>query len=150
MMADSERDLNQQASDMITAQRGTLIEPILARQYERHPELIDRYGSTGRDHCRKDVEYHLTYLAEAPAASTPALFAEYIAWAKVMLAGRRIPSSDLAGNLECMGEVLQESLPPELARAACEYLAAGISRLPQLPASLPPLLDESEPLGKVA
>jgi methanogenic corrinoid protein MtbC1 len=149
-MANTVHDLLRQAGEQITARRAALIEPIVARHYERSPDLADRYGSAGREYCRKDTEYHLTYLAEALAAATPALFAEYIAWAKVMLAGRRIPSEDLATHLECVREVLQAALPPELAGVTSDYLAAGLDRLPQLPASLPPFLDEVEPLGRVA
>jgi hypothetical protein len=44
----------------------------------------------------QDNNYHFSHLSEAIAAATPSLFADYVAWAKVMLAGRGVAAADLA------------------------------------------------------
>lgn len=109
----------------IHTQRDALAEAITARQYELQPELASRYGEAGREKCRQDARYHLSYLAEALVASSPALFAAYVSWAKVMLATRGIPTTDLARNLECMREVIERSLPHETGAPVRKFIDAG-------------------------
>ena len=108
-------ELHQQVSLMLDRERGALAEAITARQYELQPELIARYGAAGRARCLQDASYHLSYLSESVAATAPGLFADYVAWARVMLETRGVPAADLARNLEVMRGILQQQLAPELA-----------------------------------
>jgi methanogenic corrinoid protein MtbC1 len=126
----------------IYAERDALAEAITARQYELQPELTSRYGPAGREKCLQDARYHLSYLAEALSASSPALFADYVSWAKVMLSTRGIPAADLARNLECMREVIERSLPHQTATPVLKFIEAGSKRLPEFPAELPTLIDD--------
>ncbi len=119
-------ELHQEVSQVLDARRGSLAEAVTARQYELTPELAERYGERGRRHCLKDAEYHLSYLADAIAATSPSLFSDYVDWAQVMLAARGIPAGDLARNLEVLDEILRRELPPEQAEVAHEYMAAGL------------------------
>ena len=134
----------------IAAGRDALAEAITALHYELRPELLSRYGPAGREKCLQDARYHLSYLAEAVGAASPALFADYIGWAKAMLSARGIPGADLARNVECMREALTRHLPPEDAGVVAEYLDAGLKRLPQSRAALPPFRDESAPHNELA
>ena len=93
------------ASHTIDAERRRLAEAVTERHYELSPELDARYGPVGREKCLEDAEFHLSYLAEALAASSPSLFADYVAWAKVMLAARGVPAEDLARNLALASRV---------------------------------------------
>src|ERR1051325_10872771 len=95
-------DLNRTVAHRIDAERRRLSQAIVARQYELMPELAQKYGEHGREKCLQDAEFHLSYLAESVASSLPSLFSDYVAWAKIMLAGRGIAASDLALNLECI------------------------------------------------
>src|SRR4028119_1859916 len=119
------QNFNKTVGRAIDAERASLAEAITVRQYEIQPELEARYGAAGRAKCVQDACYHLSYLAEAIAASSPSLFADYIAWAKVMLDTRGIPAEDLSRNLHCMREVLQQRLSVsmsavvEIGRASC-------------------------------
>lgn len=142
--------LNTETSRAIDAQRGSLAEEMTARQYQLQPELALRYGEAGRAKCLQDAHFHLAYLAEAIAAGSPALFADYVAWAKVMLESRGIPPADLAVNLGVLRDVLGRELPGETAALAAGFVAAGLERLPELPSDLPSLLPDSEPLGGLA
>ena len=137
-------------SQALDGRRAALAEAVTERHYELQPELARRYGPAGRAKCRQDAGFHLSYLAEAIATSSPALFADYVAWAKVMLAGRRIPAEDLARNLEVLCEILRRELPGDMADLACGYVEAGLERLPELPAELPSLLVDGEPHGEMA
>ncbi len=130
---------------ILDAQRTLLAEAITARQYEAQPELAARYGETGRAKCLQDASYHLSYLAESVAASSPSLFSDYIAWAKVMLSARGVPATDLSRNISIMREVVRENLPSELAPVIDEYFEAGLNKLPLVPADPSTLLEGAGP-----
>jgi methanogenic corrinoid protein MtbC1 len=143
-------ELNKIAGRAIQAGLATLAEAVTARQYEARPELLAKYGEAGRAKCLQDAGYHLSYMAEALAASSPSLFSDYVGWAKVMLEARGVPAADLAGNLSVMREVVRESVPPEAAGIVEEYFDAGLSKLPSLPASYPTLFDDAAPHADLA
>lgn len=142
--------LNTEASRAIDARRGRLAEAVTARRYQLQPDLARRHGEAGRAQCLQDAHFHLAYLAEAIAAGSPALFADYVGWAKVMLESRGIPPADLAVELGVLRDVLGQSLPGEAAALASGFVESGLERLPELPSDLPSLLPDSEPLGGLA
>jgi signal transduction histidine kinase len=117
----------------IAARRERLAEAVTDRQYELHPDLALRFGPAGRQRCREDAVFHLSYLAEAVAIDQPALFADYVAWAQVMLAGRGIPAEDLVENLRVLGDVLARELPGGMAAVAAGVIEAGLAALPAIP-----------------
>lgn len=123
---------------------------ITARHYEAQPDLAVRYGPTGRAKCLQDAEFHLSYLTDAVSVDLPSLFADYVAWAKVMLEGRGIPHEDLARSLEILRDVLVRELPVELAGLAGEYVAVGLRELPNQPAGISTGIGDDEPLAGLA
>lgn len=142
--------VNKTVSEVIDAKCTLLAEAITDRQYKLQPELASRYGERGRAKCLQDAHYHLSALSESIAASSPSLFTDYVAWAKVMLAGRGIPSEDLASNLECVRDTLQQALSAEMAPIVTQYIEAALSRLPQLSSDLPTFIAEVEPFADLA
>jgi hypothetical protein len=84
-------ELNEAIGRILDSDRAQLAEAVTSRQYEAQPELAARYGEAGRARCLQDANYHLSYLADAVAASSHALFSDYIGWAKVMLEARGVP-----------------------------------------------------------
>src|SRR3954451_16210045 len=101
-------DRNRQTGQLIEAQRRMLAEAVVARQYELQPGLRERYGEGGRAKCVQDTDYHLAYLAAAVTYSSPALFCDYIGWAKAVLAAFNVGPEDVERNLACLREVLGE------------------------------------------
>jgi signal transduction histidine kinase len=144
------QDLEPVASQTIDSRRDALAEAVTARHFALHPELDARYGERGRAKCREDAHFHLSYLAEAVAASSPSLFVDYVSWAKVLLAGLGIPQEDLARNLEILKQALREELSPEEAEVAADYVDAGLRQLPEFPLELPTLLAGDAPLAALA
>jgi methanogenic corrinoid protein MtbC1 len=142
--------LNQQVSEALDARRSALATQMVAREFVRHPELDQRYGRAGRDRCFEDAGYHLAYLAQAIAADSVGLFADYVGWAKVMLAKRGIPAKDLSGLLETMKESLAHELPPDFSRLACDFLDRGLQQLPQMSNDVPCFIAEGTPLAPLA
>jgi methanogenic corrinoid protein MtbC1 len=125
----------------------TMADAVVARHYQLHPELESRYGQRGREKCRADASCHL---AQALVSSEPVLFGNYVAWAKVMLAGRGIPASDLANNLQVTVDVLKDRLPVEEASAACRYIQDAIADLPGMASILPNCIAPDQPLAHLA
>lgn len=143
-------DRQQRTAAAIRSQRTLLAKATVTDQYERHPERAQRYGPAGRARCEADAAYHLAYLAEALAAASPALFVEYLGWAKVLLANLHIPVEDLVDQMESLRRSMVQLLPPELAATACDYLDTAAHHLPQQPTDVDPFLDHNAPLGKEA
>ncbi|HEX8633533.1 MAG TPA: cobalamin-dependent protein [Pyrinomonadaceae bacterium] len=143
-------ELSEAIGRILDTERARLAEAVTSRQYEAQPELAARYGEAGRAKCLQDANYHLSYLADAVAASSQALFSDYIGWAKVMLQARGIPAADLSRNLQIMSEVVRERLPAEVALVVQEYFEVALNRLPALPSDLPPLFEDAAPHGELA
>jgi methanogenic corrinoid protein MtbC1 len=143
-------EFNKTLGRLIEEKSARLAEAITERHYQLKPELAARYGEKGRVKCLQDAAFHLSYLSESIAASRPALFGNYVAWAKVMLAGRGIPAEDLADNLRVIRASLQSHLPPQESAVACDYVDAGLEQVKQSPSELPPIINPAEPLADLA
>lgn len=90
--------------------------PALAREiaeihFARRPELRERYGERGLQHCEQDAAYHLRYLDQSLSLGDETLFADYVRWAKIMLEARRVPVDDLIANLGIVAEVVSKEVP---------------------------------------
>lgn len=146
--------LDQACSRAISQNKPALAAALVEREFSRHPELVARYGAIAREKSLQDAGYHLDCLAQAVAAGNPALFADYVGWAKVVLARRGILAADFAFHLECMDEallsVLAAVLPEEGLAPARAIIAHGLRLLPQLPDDLPSLIDAGEPHAALA
>ena len=134
----------------LDAMREALAEAIVSRHHQVHPELEARYGQRGRQKCREDASFHLSYLAQSLVAHEPKLFREYVAWAKVMLAGRGIAARELRDNLQITAEVLTDRLPAEDASTACRYIQAAIGELSNMPSTPPSGMPPDEPFSQLA
>ena len=75
------------------------------------PDLERHYGPDGRARCLQDTEHHLANLSAAISASSPALFSDYLDWARSVLAASDVREEDVEGNLACLQEVLSAALP---------------------------------------
>jgi methanogenic corrinoid protein MtbC1 len=135
--------------DFIVEREDDLAQKIVDRQWTLHPALEARYGKKGRAKCLTDARYHLQFLSEAVGAAEPALFADYVMWAKVMLASRKIPVEDLVANLEIMQDVLHGELPAPMQTPTLDCVKSAIHEL-LLSTDKPTFLDPSQPLAELA
>lgn len=113
---------------------------ITERHARQFPEVFERYGPIGKIRCREDARFHLVYLAAALDTDIPAFFLDYVGWARVMLASRKIPPEDLARNLRILDEVLRDRLTPETAGRAGAMIAAALEQLPSMSDDVPSFL----------
>jgi methanogenic corrinoid protein MtbC1 len=141
---------HQEVSQAIGAQRDAISDAVITLDYSQRPELLERYGERGRAFYRRDNNHHLDYLAQSIAVSQPALFTDYLAWAKVMLVGHGVQVGELAVNLERLRDVLQQILPEKISRLACEYVETGLHQLPTMSSALPSYLAPQQPLASLA
>lgn len=140
-------DLNQATATAIAARRAALATATVADDYARRPAYLARYGADGRVRYVQDAGYHMAFLADAVATKSPALFADYIGWAKVLLAQLGVPSEDLAESLRCARRALAQVLAPELADVAYPYVDAVLDELPRLPSEVPTCIPPGLPLA---
>jgi hypothetical protein len=96
-------------------------------QLAKMPALRALYGPAGVQHCVDDTVFHLRYLGEAVEFDDPVLFADYIAWAKVMLAARGVGANDLTTNLELIRGALLSGADRESVAPAVAILGRRIS-----------------------
>ena len=123
---------------------------ITDRQFADDPELAARFGDRGRTKCTEDARRHLSYLSSAAAVESDALFVDYVAWAKILLARIGMSETDLARNLVLLRDTIREALGGALGDAAARIVDAGLSDLPKLPAASQTLLAPTEPLADLA
>ncbi|HEX8617637.1 MAG TPA: cobalamin-dependent protein, partial [Thermoanaerobaculia bacterium] len=126
-----------------------LANAITDRHFAAHPELLERYPDAGRQRCLEDARFHLQYLATALDANSIAIFLDYVAWAKVMLAKRNVPGNDLAENLRVMKGALVDTLLAESAEAV-RYIDMALEQVASMPEDVPSHLDPRAPLWPVA
>ncbi|WZO99353.1 cobalamin-dependent protein [Isosphaeraceae bacterium EP7] len=142
--------IHQAAGRAIDEHRVALAEAVVARQYSLRPELVSRYGPDGRARCLQDTEHHLANLSAAVAASSPALFVDYLEWARSVLAASDVRDEDVEGNLASLQEVLAAALTGEHAEITGRFLKEAI-QCSRSPARFPPfLISGDEPLAALA
>jgi MerR family transcriptional regulator, light-induced transcriptional regulator len=143
-------NLDRETGQTIESQRQALAETVVNRQYRLQPGLRDRYGEGGQAKCVQDTEYHLAYLAAAVTYSSPALFCDYIAWAKALLAAFNVGPEDVGLNLVCLRDVLGEKLPGGMGEAVAPYVEAALRTLPEAPTVLPSFVEGEDALSGLA
>ncbi len=141
---------NANAADLLKRRRRELSELLVDRAFRLHPELAQRYGADAREKSLEDAGYHLSHLAQALAVGNAPLFTDYVAWARIVLAQRKVLSEDLAFHLQCLASVLQEQLPGEPGALAAGYVLRAVEAMPGMPEDLPTFLHEGAPLSPLA
>jgi len=128
-----------------TALEESLAEAIVTECFQQNPELPIRYGPKGREKCLQDTRFHLQYLFEAVATNSSSLFSDYIAWAKVMLHGVKVPEKDLAANLRAMRKGVSGAPSFEGQDSACEMIDRSLEALPSMATELPSFIRPDRP-----
>lgn len=127
---------------------GELAEEIVTKQFKSQLEFNKYYGEQEFKKYIEDTEYSLSYLFEAIEASSPELFADYIAWEKIFLVNLGIPEERLIERLELMEDVLINNIPPEKSSLAVKYIEDGIDNLTEQN-NYRSFINEDKPLVKL-
>ena len=119
------------AADVLLAQKSSLAQAITDALYEERPQLLARYGETGRVRCLEDMHFNIEHLVPAVALGESQLFARYVVWLRDMLGARNVPVDDVRRSLQLTAEVVQQHLPPSDAQRVVDIVNAGITALDQ-------------------
>lgn len=132
------------AAHTIRTRLEELATAVAGRHFAAHPETLARYGDAGRTRCLDDARFHLRFLATSLDSRSDAMFLDYVAWAKVVLAKRNVPETDLIDNLRIVAGTLADALGAESADAV-RLIEMVIERVPSMPTDVPPFLDPRAP-----
>lgn len=105
----------------------TIAQSAVARDYERRPALLAKYGERGRAMYLQDTRFCLSYLADATSFGRPSIFKNYLGWVRKVLAARGVAPEELIESLKCVRELLIETLSGESPAMVCEVFDAGIA-----------------------
>ena len=141
---------SRRCGEALRGQGAVLAEAVVARHFAADATLDRRYGPGGREKCLEDARFHLSFLSQAVEMDRPALFCEYVAWAKVVLASRGVDPDDLRDHLKLLQSVLHELSEPQPAARADAVLHAALLALPTAPLEVPSFLDGDAPLAELA
>ncbi|GIP38077.1 hypothetical protein J31TS4_13570 [Paenibacillus sp. J31TS4] len=143
-------DRYKQTGLAIKSKAGEFAERVTRETYEMQPELMGRFGPNGRRRTMEDTVFNLNYLAESLMIQSPKLFASYISWLKVLLAGYHVSADDVAVNLRLIGETVREELGDEVYQLIEPYVELGLSQVEGLPLELETFLADESPLAEEA
>lgn len=141
---------NEEISRTIDAQRTLLAEETVALRYQAQPDLATSHGPAGRAQYVHDVALHVSYLSQSIGVSTPALFVDFVVWAKLMLAGRNVPAEELAASLGHLRDAVQKLLPASMQPIVLHYIDAGLKASATITQSPPSCLPAGEPHEELA
>jgi MerR family transcriptional regulator, light-induced transcriptional regulator len=99
----------------------------VARDYQRRPALLAKYGERGRAMYLQDTRFHLSYLADAISFGRPSIFKDYLGWVSAVLEARGVAAEDLVENLKCVRETLVETLLGDRLAVVLEVFDAGLA-----------------------
>jgi methanogenic corrinoid protein MtbC1 len=138
------------AAHTIRTRLDELATAIADRHFAAFPEALARYGDIGRIRCLEDARFHLRYLATALDAHSEAMFLDYVAWTKIVLAKRNVAENDLIENLRIVALTLNDILGPAQSIDAVQTLNVAIETIPSMPGDVPSFLDPRAPFWSVA
>jgi methanogenic corrinoid protein MtbC1 len=138
------------AGHQLRDRAGALAEAVVAREFSRFPRMRARYGTTGRAQLRQDVVHAFSYLADSVDVGSPALFNDYVAWARLLGPDPDEHGEDLENRLLCMGDVVREQMPPRVAAPTVALLEGTRAALPAMPSTSVSFLDAKERLSPLA
>jgi methanogenic corrinoid protein MtbC1 len=137
-----------EASEAILSRRHAIAQAAVEHEFARRADASGQGGTRAREKSLQDALHHLAFLAQSLALDSAVFFDDYLAWVKVVLARRG--GGDLAVELHCLGDAVQDHLAPGHAKAAARMIQAGVARLPEMPDDVPTFIDAARPHGALA
>lgn len=141
---------HQFAGQFITFSAGDLALRAAQRFLARNPDLAARYAPRPESKWQENFSARLADLAAALAAGRHEIFANQLAWSRTAFAARGVPVTDLRKSVEVLGEVLNESCPPEDAALVARFIHEGLAAIDRAKDTLPTELTAGTRFGKLA
>jgi len=134
--------------DTLENRRTTIATRAMDQFLERHPGWLDAFGSQGRTRSEEDYAFHVQFLVGAVLATDPGAFADYVRWAKGVLASRGVPAEVLAESVIQVRDMVLEETDPDLQGYLTEIVDHGLAVLDEEPAPTQDSNGDSPVLGK--
>ncbi|TYP79699.1 hypothetical protein [Paenibacillus methanolicus] len=97
--------------------------------YEAYPELLDKYGESGKRKCIEDNEHHCRYLETSLALKDDKVFTDYALWLNNLLQQRGMSADHVIDNFERIAAAAQGRMPEEKQIRVAELLQSAIRSL---------------------
>ena len=114
------------AAARLVAQKTLLAHAVTDALYAERPELLERYGETGRARCLEDLHYTLEHLIPAVDLGDASMFAGYVRWLDALLRARGVPTRDVLRSLQLVEREVRAQFPDDEADAVASYVRAGM------------------------
>ena len=121
----------EQSAELLLTHKEEVARAVTAALYDARPELLERYGESGRAKCLQDMRYNVEHLVPALALQRADLFAGYITWVDGLLRARNVPTEDLRLSLRFLEQEAMRVLPAEMKSILAECLKASVAALDQ-------------------
>ena len=125
---------DEEGAELLTTHKEGIAQAVTGALYEARPELLERYGESGRAKCLQDMRYNIEHLVPALALARPAMFAGYVAWVDGLLRARNVPTEDLRLSLRLLQQEVLRVLPAAIKPILDECFSAGLAALEEAPA----------------
>ncbi len=149
-MAELESSIRSDLARWLFMNQQRLAASIADVHHDRAPESGAPESGLLRPASPENPETHLEYLGAAVAASAPALFLDYIGWARVVLAGLGYPEKHLERSLDATRSVLNAELADAARSVITPILDEAARALPGLPLVKPSPIQGSSPHAELA
>lgn len=126
--------VGERASEWLLDRKEELAGAVASALYVERPQLLERYGESGRQKCLQDMRYNLEHLAPAVALTEPRLFARYVVWLRDMLGARGVPSDEIRLALKLTERAVRDRIDgAEEEEAIVSVLREGLAVVAQAP-----------------
>jgi methanogenic corrinoid protein MtbC1 len=102
---------------------------VLMEQENNRPEMLARFGSNGSRMYVNGIKFHIRYLSECIAISSPTLYNENVAWFNNFLAQFQISTEDVIFAFKSLCRQMQENLSQADGVIVSQYIENGIEKL---------------------
>ncbi|WP_409251905.1 hypothetical protein V1502_17640 [Bacillus sp. SCS-153A] len=89
-----------------------LVSEVAQSVFQKHPELVEKYGEKGRFQTTADLQKHFHYLQTAFRLQAPEIFIDHVKWLSNVLSSRNIDILFVITGLTFMKERIKE-MPAE-------------------------------------
>jgi MerR family transcriptional regulator, light-induced transcriptional regulator len=92
------------------ALRADAVSAVTERFYAELGSTYQPFGPRGRDACREDLTFHLTFLQPVLEFGELQPMVEYLCWLRSVLAARSIPAEHIALSLDMLGQFFADRM----------------------------------------
>ena len=117
---------------------------------EKHKKLFLELSAARKEQVLEDFRTHISYLQEALATRSGAIFYDYTCWAKALYYPLHLPGDYLTSGLSALDDILKEELPTDFREEADTFIRQSIAKAEQCPALIPSYIGTENPQATVA